>query len=74
MRKVTRTPDDPKRRILHEADMEKGVDTRTLSAEICENCGNFSIVEAYASLFSEEKIFIVEMFDETFNIWHIYGL
>ena len=26
-------------------DMEKGVDTRTLSAEIFENCGNFWIVE-----------------------------
>ena len=49
--------------------MEKGADT-----EIFENCGNFSIVEAYASLFSEEKIFLVEMFDETFNILHIYSL
>ena len=27
------------------ADMEKGVDTRTLSAEIFENCGNFWIME-----------------------------
>ena len=26
-------------------DMEKGVDMRTLSAEIFENCGNFWIVE-----------------------------
>ena len=25
----------------HKTDMEKGVDTRTLSAEIFENCGNF---------------------------------
>ena len=31
--------------ILTTADMEKGVDTRTLSAEIFENCGNFWIVE-----------------------------
>ena len=54
--------------------MEKGADTQTLSAEIIENCGNFSIVEAYAPLFSEENLFLVEMFDETINIWHIYGL
>ena len=27
------------------ADMEKGLDTRTLSAEIFNNCGNFWIVE-----------------------------
>ena len=26
-------------------DMEKGADTRTLSAEIFENCGNFWIME-----------------------------
>ena len=57
-----------------QADMEKGMDTRTLSAEIFENCGNFSIVEDYAPLFSEENLFLVEMFDETFNIWHIYSL
>ena len=56
------------------ADMEKGADMRTLSAEICENCGNFSIVEAYAPLFSEENLFLVEMFDETFHIWHIFSL
>ena len=55
-------------------DIEKGADTRTLSAEICENCGYFSIVEAYAPLFSEENLFLVEMFEETFNIWHIYSL
>ena len=47
------------------ADMEKGGDTRTLSAEIFENCGNFLIVEDYAPLFSEKKLFLVEMFDET---------
>ena len=56
------------------ADMEKGADTRTLSPEIFENCGNFLIVEDCAPLFSEEKLFLVEMFDETFNIWHIYSL
>jgi len=39
--------------------MEKGADTRTLSAEIFENCGIF---------LSEENLFHVEMFDETFNI------
>ena len=55
-------------------DMEKGVDTRTLSAEIFKNCGNFLIVEDYAHLFSKENIFLVEMFDETFNIWLIYSL
>ena len=55
-------------------DMEKGVDMQTLSAEIFENCGNILIVEDYAPLFSEENLFLVEMFDETFNIWHIYNL
>ena len=54
--------------------MEKGADTRTMSAEIFENCGKFFIVEDYAPLFSEENLFLVEMFDETFNIWHIYSL
>ena len=29
------------------SDMEKGVDARTLSAEIIENCGNFCIVDDY---------------------------
>ena len=56
------------------ADMEKGADTRTLSAEIFENRGNFLIVEDYAPLFSEENLFLVEMFDETFNTLHIYSL
>ena len=55
-------------------DMEKGVDMRTLSAEIFENCGNILIVEDYAPLFLEENLFHVELFDETFNIWHIYSL
>ena len=59
---------------LYKPDMEKGADTRTLSAEIFENCGNFLIVEDYAPLFSEENLFLVEMFDETFNIWDIYSL
>ena len=31
-------------------------------------------VEDYAPLFSEENLFLVEMFDETLNIWHIHGL
>ena len=55
------------------SDMEKGADmrTRTLSAEIFEDCGIFLIVEDYAPLFSEENLFLVEVFDETFNIWHI---
>ena len=35
------------------ADMEKGADSRTLSAEVFENCGNFLNVEDYAPLFSE---------------------
>ena len=35
------------------ADMEKGADTRTLSAEVFENCGNLLNVEDYAPLFSE---------------------
>ena len=52
--------------------MEKGVGA--LSAEIFENCGYFLILEDYARLFSEENLFLVEMFDETFNIWHIYSL
>ena len=59
---------------LPTSDMEKGVDTRTLSAEIFEKCGNFWILEDYAPLFSKENLFLVEMFDETFNIWHIYSL
>ena len=54
--------------------MEKDTDTRTLSAEIFENCGNILIVEDYALLFSEENFFLVEMFDETFNICYIYDL
>ena len=53
--------------------MEKGADTRTLSAEIYENCRIFLIVED-APLFLEENLFLVDMFDETFNIWHIYSL
>ena len=36
------------------ADMEKGADTRTLPAEIFENCGNFLIVEDYVPLLLEE--------------------
>ena len=54
--------------------MEKGIDTRTLSAESFENCGHFLIVEDYAPLFSEENLFLVEMFDEIFDMWHIYSL
>ena len=52
----------------------KGADTRTLSAEIFENCGNFLIVEFYAPLFSEENLLLVEMSDETFAYWHIHSL
>ena len=54
--------------------MEKGADTGTLSAEIFENCGIFLITEDYAPLFSEENLFLVEMFDEKCNIWHIYNV
>ena len=54
--------------------MEKGADTQTLSVEIFENCGNILILEDYAPLSSEENLFLVEMFDETFNNWHIYSL
>ena len=56
-----------------EADMEKGADTRTLSAEIFENLGNFLIVEDYASLFWEKNLFLVEVCDEAIKIWHIYS-
>ena len=56
------------------SDMEKGADTRTLSAEIFYYCGKFFISEDYAPLSSEENLFLVEMFDETFDIWHIYSL
>ena len=56
------------------SDIEKGADTRTLSVEIFENCGNFLIVEDYAPLFSEESFFLVETFDKTYNILHIYSL
>ena len=31
-------------------------------------------MEDNAPLFSEENLFLVEMFDETFNIWHIYSI
>ena len=54
--------------------MEEGANTRTLSAKSFENCGIFLIVEDYAPLFSEENLFLVEMVDEIFNIWHIYSL
>ena len=54
--------------------MEKGADTQILSAEIFENCGNFLIVKDFVPLFSEENLFLVEMFDETFNIWQSYSL
>ena len=54
--------------------MEKGADTWTLSTEIFENCGFFFNVEDYAPLFSEENFILVEIFDETFNIWHIHSL
>ena len=37
------------------ADMEKGADARTLSAEIFENCGNFWIVEDYSPISSEKQ-------------------
>ena len=47
---------------------------QTLSVEIFGNCGNFLIVEDYAPLFSEENLFLLEMFDETLNIWLIYSL
>ena len=58
----------------HHTDMEKGADTRTLSAEIFENFKKILIVEDYAPLFFEENLFLVGMFDETFIIWHIYSL
>ena len=44
--------------------MEKDADTRTLSAEIFEDCGNLLIGEDYAPLFSKENSFLVERFDE----------
>ena len=59
---------------LYSTDMEKGADTRTLSAEIFENCGNIWIVEDYAPLFLGENLFLVEIFDETFIIWHFQSL
>ena len=42
--------------------------------ETFENCGIVLILEDYAPLFSEKNLFLVEMFDETSNIWHIYSL
>ena len=59
---------------LPQSDNEKGAETQSLSAEFFENCVNFLIVENYAPLFSEENLFLVEMFDETFIIRHIYSL
>ena len=41
------------------ADMEKGVDTRTLSAEIFENCGNFWTAEDWLLLF----------WNKTYELW-----
>ena len=38
-------------KVKEKADMEKGADTRTLFAEIFENCGNFWIVEDWLLLF-----------------------
>ena len=46
---------------MSEADMEKGADAQTLSAEIFENCGNFWIVEEYSPSYSEETLHIVEI-------------
>ena len=54
--------------------MEKGADTRTLSEDIFENCRNFLTVEDYAPIVSEENLFLVEMFAETFNMGHNYSL
>ena len=58
--------------VFKDPDMEKGADMRTLSVEIFENCGNF--LEDYAPLFSEENLFLVEIFDKKFEIWHINSL
>ena len=58
----------------HHTQAWKKADTRTLSAEIFENCGIFFTVEDYAPLFSKENLFLVEIFDEIFDIWHIYSL
>ena len=44
-----------------EPDMEKGVDTRTLSAEIFQNCGNFCIVEDSLLLFWKKNLWIVKI-------------
>ena len=38
------------------ADMEKGADARTLSAEIFDNCGNFWILEDYLLLLWKETV------------------
>ena len=35
------------RPVVLRSDMEKGVDVRTLSTKIFENCGNFWILEDY---------------------------
>ena len=42
------------------SDMEKDVDTRTLSAEIFENCGNIWIVEGYSLLLWNKTLYIVK--------------
>ena len=48
--------------------------SRHVSSILFKLDNHFLIVEDYAPLFSEENLFLVEMFDETFNILHIYIL
>ena len=42
------------------ADMEKGVDARTMSAETFENCGNVRYLEDYLLLLWKETLYIVK--------------
>ena len=45
-----------KTRMKDKADMEKGADAWTLSAEIFENSGNFWIVEGYSLLLCNKTL------------------
>ena len=52
--------------------MEKGVDTRTLSTEAFENCGNFWIVEILKNLFLEISIISKTCPRRDNNFFHVW--
>ena len=50
------------------ADIEKGADAQTLSAEIFEICRNVKTVEDYFLLFSEKTLHIAKTSDQKLKI------